>query len=154
MVQYGMSLQHIYKGGVQYSTTTTGSNSSFQNTVAVGSGAGGVLGVPTAANIPVTATIHSGAGGAVALGAGTLAGTMATPSFVQPLTITTPSSLQSSTLTVSTLSPAQVSIQGVGTQGMTTLPYQLSHHQAQMLFAQPGSSPQAHLNSPHHQPKK
>ncbi|KAK7067827.1 hypothetical protein SK128_027157 [Halocaridina rubra] len=154
MAQYGMSLQHLYKGGVQYATTSPGSNNAgYQNTVAVGSGVGGVLNVGTAGGIPVTAAIHSGAGGALALGTGTLAGTIATSSLMQPLTMTTPSTLQSSTLTVSTLSPAQVSIQGVSTQGMA-VPYQLSHQQAQMLFAQPSSTPQAHHSSPHHQPKK
>ena len=105
---YSMSL---LQGGVQYSSTATSgssSSSSIHNSVPVGSGVGGVLGVGTG-SIPVSAAIHSGAGGAVTLGTGSLSGTIATPSFVQPITMTTPSTLQSPTLTVSTLNPAQVS---------------------------------------------
>ncbi|KAG7166862.1 Circadian locomoter output cycles protein kaput-like [Homarus americanus] len=151
MAQYGsLSIQQVYKGGLQYTTTSSvGTTSGFQGGIAIGSGVGGVLGMGTG-SIPVSAALHPG-GGTVTLATGTLAG--ATSSIVQPVAMTSPTSLQSPTITVSTLNPAQMSVQGVNTQGMA-VPYQLSHQQAQMLFAQPGGTGQAHNQSQQHEPKK
>ncbi|KAK8751563.1 hypothetical protein OTU49_009113 [Cherax quadricarinatus] len=133
MAQYGsLSVQQVYK-----------------SSIAVGSSVGGVLGVGTS-SIPVSAALHP-ATGTVTLATGTLAG--ASSSIVQPVAITSPPSLQSPTITVSTLNPAQVSIQGVNTQGVA-VPYQLSHQQAQMLFAQAGGAGQAHIQSQQHQANK
>lgn len=135
------------QGGVQYTpANSVGNNGSFQSSVAVGSGVGSVIGMGTG-SLPVSTALHPG--GTVTLATGTLAGTLATQSFV---TMSTPSSLQSPTNTVSTINPAQVSVQGIGT-GMA-VPYQLSQQQAQMLFAQPGGTGQPHQQSPQHQPKK
>ncbi|XP_071544247.1 uncharacterized protein [Panulirus ornatus] len=152
MAQYGsLGLQHVYKGGLQYNATTSvGNTSGFQGSVTVGSGVGGLIGMGTG-SIPVSAAVHQGAG-TVALGSGTLAGAN-NSSIVQPVALTSPASIQSPTITVSTLNPAQVSVQGMNTQGMA-VPYQLSHQQAQMLFAQPGGTSQAHHQSQQHQPKK
>lgn len=80
--------------------------SGFQGSVAVGSGVGGLIGMGTG-SIPVSAALQST--GTVTLGSGTLAGSN-TSSIVQPVTLTSPTSLQSPTITVSTLNPAQVSL--------------------------------------------
>ncbi|XP_045619362.2 neuronal PAS domain-containing protein 2 isoform X4 [Procambarus clarkii] len=151
MAQYGsLSLQHVYKGGLQYTTTSSvGTTGGFHSSIAVGPSVGGVLGMGTA-GIPVSASLHP-VTGAVSLATGTLAA--ATSSIVQPVAMTSPASLQSPTITVSTLNPAQVSVESVSTQGLA-VPYQLSNQHAQMLFAQPGGTGQAHSQSQQHQSKK